>query len=167
MIVVSTLAARVATAQVAGTYELGLDGGVVVTSNGRTITEVAFPIQNLRVGIFATERIAIEPNLNLIVFDKGGDTAHTLGAGLHFVYHTSPPSGTTSAFLKVGGAFNSVGRNRTVSRGGVSGGLGAKIRMSETWAFRTDADVAYFFETDSRKASWQPRLAFGVSIFSH
>jgi len=83
-----TVAASAASAQRSsqrsGPIELGIDGGVSFFFASPTITQVALPLQDFRLGYFLNDKAEIEPrfNINSVHSNGGGATTYGFEVGL-------------------------------------------------------------------------------------
>src|ERR1700682_893645 len=70
-----------------GPIELGIDGGVSFLFASPTLTHVALPLQDFRLGYFLDNKVEIEPrfNINSVHANGGGVTTYGFEVGLLLV----------------------------------------------------------------------------------
>jgi hypothetical protein len=132
-----TIAAPPASAQRSsqrsGPIELGIDGGVSFLFASPTLTHVALPVQDFRLGYFLTNKVEIEPrfNINSLHANGGGATTYGFEVGLLLVpngdrvgngLYLRPFAGFTGFSVTGGGSNNS---------GNAGVGLGVKLPFED------------------------------------
>lgn len=157
--------------------ELGVDGGVVYTDpagEGRDnrVWDLALPVQNLRLGVFLTDRISVEPSISLARLDLRDDEDLTqVGAAGNLLYHLDTPGIRPRFFGQVGGGMEYV----RVSDGGfresdtqwlAGAGLGMRLPVADRIALRTSAVYWRAFESDLAPDANQVRGQLGISFFT-
>ena len=126
IVVLSALAIAVAapsasgqrSSQRSGPIELGIDGGVSFLFASPTLTQVALPVQDFRLGYFLNDKAEIEPrfNINSLHANGGGVTTYGFEIGLLLLPHGDrvgngvylrPFAGLTGASVTGGGSNSS------------------------------------------------------------
>ncbi len=152
------------------TLELGVDIAVAVTSiddADETLTNVEIPLQRLRIGIYFSDRIALEPSLSL-AFESFGDEEETdLTLALAALYHFGGDLQRTRFFLELGGLANFFDDGIvSTSQAGIAGGGGLKLPAAEGFlAFRFEFLVTRLFGTEDRSAFTTFVIGTGISVF--
>jgi hypothetical protein len=104
--------------QRSGAIELGIDGGVSFLFASPTLTQVALPVQDFRLGYFLNEKAEIEPrfNINSLHANGGGVTTYGFEVGLLLLprgdrvgngLYLRPFAGVTGVSVTGGGSNNS------------------------------------------------------------
>ena len=157
-----------------GTWELGIDGGFVVTSpdidGADSLFDVSLPFQFLRVGTFVSDQLSIEPTLAFNRMDFGGDDSMTtlslLATGL---YHFGADRTQRQFYLQAGAGLDYIGFSDedgiTQWLAGVGGGV--KLPVMDHLALRLGALYLRSFENDDMWAANRFRGQVGVSVFTH
>ena len=155
----------------AGTVELGIDAGLAFGLDDPTTTVVAFPTQDFRIGIFATDWFELEPRLflnSVHVSDAG--TVTTYGATIGFLIMPAGDRGNLGVYLRPFGGV--VGASASVSGSGsasdnnglVGGGVGFKIPFADR-RLATRMEVAYEHQFGDTGGN-QIGLLLGLSFFT-
>jgi hypothetical protein len=165
------LAAQRAAQRAAGLpVELGVDAAVV-TDDASDATTVVVPLQRLRVGVFVSPRLSLEPTLAYERTGADGASASGFDGTLGLVAHLSgQPTGrarTTSLFVRpfVGLARLSFGSedeelDASATQARVGAGLGLKLPVADRLAWRLEGVYARAFESDEFPSANR----FGVNV---
>jgi hypothetical protein len=148
-----------------GPVELGIDGGVQFGLDDPNLTVVQLPIQAFRLGYFLSDKLELEPRLNLNSIHGGGFslTTYQFELGVLFI-----PKGDrvgkglyVRPLLGVIGASGE-GSSDNTAYGGA--GVGLKIPFADRrLAFRTEANYSHGFSSGGSNAIG---LTAGLSWFS-
>lgn len=158
--------------------ELGVDGGIHYTDpagEGRDnrVWDVAFPLQNLRVGVHVTERVSVEPTISFLRRDLGDDDLTQVGALGNVLYHFTDvgPAMRPQFFGLAGGGLEYVRVSDEVGRDSdtqwmAGGGLGMKLPVADRVSLRTSATYWRAFESDLAPHANMIRGDLGLSLFT-
>ena len=146
--------------------EFGIDGGLAFGLDNPKVTALAIPVPVFRVGFLITEKVALEPRLQLASVHAGGQTATGYGIELGVLYS---PNGDrvgnglyARPFIGISGASISGGGSN--SNGHAGAGIGLKIPFADRrMATRWEADYSHEFGTPSSNTIG---LLFGLSWFT-
>jgi len=152
--------------------ELGIDGGFTTQLTDPKVSTIGLPVQQVRVGFFATDRVEIEPALafNWIKY-SGEDALTTIGLDVGVAVHFSTDTERPRAYLRpmVGLDHAAAGGSSSTALS-AGGGVGVKvpIRSASHLEFRLEAGYIHGFkhETDGVPASDRLRLLFGLSFLT-
>lgn len=170
------LAAAPALAQSPRPVELGMDALLAVTLDDPRITTLTLPVGVVRAGFFASDRVSIEPALNLDytgVEDQGSSTALALDVGL--LLHFSPDRTRRQGYLRpyVGVTHISVDYDASGQVGdasftqyGAGAGLGMKLPVRDRLAVRLEGTFDHTFSADDVDARSALGVTFGLSFFT-
>lgn len=162
----------------AGSVELGLDGSLSLRSFDSTykgsipadvdnVFSVSLPVSQVRVGIYSTDAVEIEPTLGFSLVSQGGDSAHDIHLGVSLLYNFHGSEGGVAPFVSIGVGLHSVDfGSGSASQALAGGGVGMKAALGDRSAFRLQASFARNFENDDFLGSWDLGLAFGYSFFT-
>ncbi len=166
-IAVSAPAARAQrSSQRSGPIELGIDGGVSFLFASPTLTHVALPVQDFRLGYFLNEKAEIEPrfNINSLHANGGGVTTYGLEVGLLLLPHSDrvgngiylrPFAGVTGISVTGGGSNNS---------GNAGVGVGVKLPFADRrLATRMEANYVRDFDNGGMN---EIGVLIGLSFFT-
>jgi hypothetical protein len=146
--------------------EFGIDGGLAFGLDNPKVTALLIPVPVFRVGFQMTDKVALEPRLQLVSAHAGGQTATSYGIEVGVVYS---PNGDRVGhglygrpFIGISGASVSGGGSN--SNGEIGLGIGLKIPFADRrLATRWEANYAHGFGTPSTNAIG---LLFGLSFFT-
>lgn len=146
--------------------EFGIDGGVFFGLDNPKITVVALPVQDFRVGILMTEKVALEPRVHINSISAGGGSLTTYAFEMGLVYS---PSGDRVGnglygrpFLGVSGV--NVSGPGDDNSGYMGLGVGLKIPFADRrLATRMETNYTRGFSTPSTN---QIGLLIGLSFFT-
>jgi len=174
IVVLSALAIAVAapaasgqrSSQRSGPIELGIDGGVSFLFASPTLTQVALPVQDFRLGYFLNDKAEIEPrfNINSLHANGGGVTTYGFEIGLLLLPHGDrvgngvylrPFAGLTGVSVTGGGSNNS---------GNAGVGVGLKLPFEDRrLATRMEANYTREFGNGGMNAIG---VLIGLSFFT-
>jgi hypothetical protein len=158
-----------------GTWEIGMDGGLMFTSfdiDGVDSTlDFSLPFQLLRVGVFVTPQISIEPTFGFDRMDFGDDdtmttmTFHTFG-----LFHFSPDRTRSQFFVGAGGGLDYVsfgfdGESESDTQWSVGLGVGVKVPLRSSVSVRLSGAYLRGFESDFMPDVNRFRGSVGLSFF--
>jgi hypothetical protein len=149
-----------------GPIELGIDGGVTFGLDDPNITVVALPMQDFRIGYFASDKLELEPrfSINSLHGNGGSLTTYALELGLLLLpsgdrigngLYLRPFAGVSGVHVSNAGSTNS---------GYAGAGVGLKIPFADRrLATRMEANYAHGF---SDGGSNQIGVTIGLSFFT-
>lgn len=151
--------------------ELGLDGGLVVSSIDDVhdnVTQLAFPFQRFRIGVMPSETAGIESAVSLNYLDAGSSTITTYGLGFSLILNLVTGQSSAIPFVRAGWTFEAFDTNLTDSmiQYGLGWGLGVKIPAMEQLAIRMELAASRFIENDDFRARWDFAGLFGISLLT-
>jgi hypothetical protein len=147
--------------------ELGQDVGFTVAFNGATVRSLSVPSGSVRVGVFVSPMVAVEPEValtHLSVEDAGSVTTLSLSVSLpiHFVRerhrirpYVRPLAGVTAVDAEGGASQVQAGA-----------GFGIKSPITERLGARLEALVVRAFESEELAAATVIGLRLGFSFFT-
>lgn len=171
------LTARPAAAQHAGTpgvLEIGGDASISYETESE-VTSIAVPVQQVRVGVFFSPRLSLEPALGFNRASGGGGSASALDLSLGLVAHlTGVPVGpgqTTSLYVRPFGGLRRVagrfeGQGQSATQFQLGGGLGFKAPLISRLAARAEVFYAHGFDNNNFGSSNDVGLRAGLSFFT-
>lgn len=177
LLLLPLVSAPPAAAQGNGSIEFGMDLGLRLTMYddwelgfGTVSPDDAFsvemPVSLIRLGVFVSEKVQVEPSIGLQIVSQGDETAHNFTAGVDMLYDLSTKKGASTPFLSFGAGLVNIGLDQTTTQGNVRVGGGVKLPGGERWAVRLQGVVSRAFETDDLPSYWDVSLRAGVSLFS-
>jgi hypothetical protein len=152
--------------QRSGPIELGIDGGVSFLFASPTLTHVALPVQDFRLGYFLNNKAEIEPrfNINSLHANSGGVTTYGFELGLLLIpngdrvgngLYLRPFAGVTGVSVTGGGSNNS---------GNAGVGVGLKLPFEDRrLATRLEANYAREFGNGGMN---EINVLIGLSFFT-
>jgi hypothetical protein len=158
-----------------GTWEIGMDGGLLFSSydiDGMDSTlDFSLPFQALRVGVFITPQISIEPTFGFDRMDFGDDdtvtalTFHTFG-----LIHFSPDRTRSQFFVGAGGGLDYVsfgfdGESESDTQWSAGLGAGVKVPFRSNVSLRLSGAYLRGFESDFMPDVNRVRGSVGLSFF--
>jgi hypothetical protein len=147
--------------------EFGIDGALIFALDAPRYTALVIPMPIFRVGFLITDRVALEPRLQLVTFRGSGQTATDYGLELGLVYSPNGDRVGKGLYARpfVGITGSSVSGGGSTSDGEAGLGIGLKIPFADRrLATRWEANYAHGFGTPSTNAI---SLLFGLSFFTH
>lgn len=142
--------------------ELGIDAGGTFDLSGSNAIAVGVPVQDLRVGIFVSDAVSLEPRLALNFLDDGGSSVTAIAAQLGPVIHFSPDRSRAQGYIRPFGGINYITDVGSVFTAGA--GLGYKLPLAERLAARVEASYVHGF--DSFYGGDALGLLVGLSFFT-
>ncbi len=146
--------------------EFGIDGALLFGLDNPKVTALAIPIPVFRVGFLMTDKVALEPRLQLSSIHAGGQTATAYGIELGVVYSPNGDRVGNGLYGRpfIGISGQSVSGGGSTSNGEVGLGIGLKIPFADRrFATRWEANYAHGFGTPGTNAIG---LLFGLSFFT-
>jgi hypothetical protein len=149
--------------------ELGVDGGLGLNFNGRTLTTFSVPIQSLRVGFMVSNNVSIEPSTAINILKlEGSEAIATISLSLSGLFHFTPDRSTAQAYFRPQAGLNFItGGGESASQFGAGGGFGVKMPVADQIAIRLDGSFVHSFENDDFAASNGIAATVGFSVFTH
>jgi outer membrane protein with beta-barrel domain len=149
-------------------YEIGVDGTIARRSydRGPDVTTVSLPVNTLRVGLFVTNQIELEPSLSFqrITVGDGDDRSQidfSVAAPIYFTPERTKPQ----FFLRpVVGLFHVSDPGGTQLN--VGAGLGVKLPIDSRISTRLEAEYRHGNGSDDFAAYNQFGLIVGLSVYT-
>jgi len=163
------------TAPAAAQIEVGVDLALQVTNFSSStdfvdldnLTTFNFPASQVRLGVFVTPQVSIEPRLGITYGGSGGQSVSGTQASVSGYYHFPEMRGRQAAFLRLGlGASILSGSTVSDTQMLVDGGVGLKFPAADRLFLRVEAFAGRSFESDASRAATRLGAAFGFSWFS-
>ena len=158
--------------------ELGLDMGLALSLTNEfngfeqpNVTQLAVPNPVLRVGIFASDMVSIEPSLQfqLLKFE-GSDAFYSLSPSLGVLIHFSPDRTRSQVYARpfAGADLVDPGSGDSQSQFHAGAGIGVKLPVGDKLAARLEAAFAHLFksEDDGIPGANQIGVLIGFSFFT-
>ncbi len=146
--------------------EFGVDGGLLFGLDDPRFTALVIPMPVFRVGFQMTDRVALEPRLQLVTVRGGGQTATDYGIEVGIVYSPNGDRVGNGLYARpfIGISGSSVSGGGSTSDGEAGLGIGLKIPFADRrLATRWEANYAHGFGTPSTNVIG---LLFGLSFFT-
>jgi hypothetical protein len=124
--------------------ELGFDAGVLVRMQEPRWTNIAVPLQHVRVGFYLSEVISLEPAFALRHSRVSGSSSTIFTADVGLLWHFSPPAAAPVVYLRpFAGVIGVFDRDNVF---GIGLGAGLKGPLAERPLWRTEANVRHTFD---------------------
>ncbi|MDH3224079.1 MAG: hypothetical protein OEO23_10230 [Gemmatimonadota bacterium] len=155
--------------------EVGIDMVLQVTdfSSSETFieldnrTSLTFPAPHLRVGIFVSPRVSIEPRVGFTYTSSNGTSVTTTQTVVSGYYHFPEMSGERAAFVRFGAGASILGGSAVSdTQMLVESGVGVKLPTRDRLLFRLEGFLGRAFESDMARAATKIGASLGVSWFS-
>lgn len=146
--------------------EFGIDGGLLFGLDDPRATALVIPMPVFRVGFQMTDRVALEPRLQLVTARGGGQTTTSYGIEIGVVYSPNGDRVGNGLYGRpfIGISGESVSGAGSDSNGEAGLGIGFKIPFADRrMATRWEANYAHGFGTPSSNTI---SLLFGLSFFT-
>jgi len=147
--------------------ELGVDAGVSIGFDAPRQTVVSIPVPAIRLGLFLTDRVSVEPRFGFQSFhdETGTSSAYTGELGVLFHFENNPIGRGLYArpFVGLVGA-HVVGESDTQTFFG--GGLGVKEAFADRFASRLEVNYSHMTAPTDGSASNNLGILFGISVFN-
>ena len=159
-------AARAQRSHDARPIEFGIDGALIFGLDDPRYAALVIPMPVFRVGFLMTDRVALEPRLQLVTVRGGGQTATDYGLELGVVYSPNGDRVGRGLYARpfIGISGSNVSGGGSTSDGEAGLGIGLKIPFADRrLATRWEANYAHGFGTPSTNAL---SLLFGLSFFT-
>ena len=146
--------------------EFGIDGALIFGLDNPKLTALVIPMPVFRVGFQMTDKVALEPRLQLVTVRGGGQTATDYGLEIGLVYSPNGDRVGKGLYARpfMGITGSSVSGGGSTSDGEAGLGIGLKIPFADRrLATRWEANYAHAFGTPSTNAI---SLLFGLSFFT-
>jgi hypothetical protein len=164
----------VARSQATLPYELGVDGTVIrrfETFEGRGIkstsdfTSVSLPVNAIRVGLFVTRQIELEPSLSYMRVSTGGDSFSQIDLSIAAPLYFTPDRTKSQFFVRpVVGLLKVTGNDG--AQVNVGAGLGVKIPIDRRIATRLEAEYRHGNQAGAESSYNQIGLILGFSVYT-
>jgi len=158
-----------------GQVELGVDMVLQVTNFSSSadfidldnVTTFNLPASQVRLGVFVTPQVSIEPRLGVTYGASGGESVSGTQAQVSAYYHFPEMRGQRAAFLRFGvGASILSSSNVSDTQMLIDAGVGLKFPVRDQLLLRVEAFGGRSFESDASRAATRLGTAFGFSWFS-
>ena len=154
--------------------EIGFDTGLVlsITSDKDgweywNTTEIAVPLQSIRVGFFVSDRVSIEPSVSFSYTDFGDESLTTLGLGAGVLYHFTDDATQPRFYIGGGAALGMIDVvDETETQFAVGVGLGVKLPIANRMAVRLEGQYNRRFESDLLPGANVIGITVGFSFFT-
>ncbi|MGI9626053.1 MAG: outer membrane beta-barrel protein [Longimicrobiales bacterium] len=155
--------------------ELGVDLAFQVTNYASSsefieldnVRSINFPTNYIRLGVFVTPQVSVEPRLGVNRSTSGGQSVSSTQVLVSGYYHFPEMGPRRAAFARFGlGASilggSAVGDTQML----VEAGVGVKFPARDKLLLRLEAFAGRAFESDMSRAATRLGAAFGFSWFS-
>lgn len=146
--------------------EFGIDGALLFGLDAPRFTALVIPMPVFRVGFQMTDRVALEPRLQLATIRGGGVAATDYGIEIGVVYSPNGDRVGNGLYGRpfVGISGSSISGGGSDSNGEAGLGIGLKIPFADRrLATRWEANYAHGFGTPNTNVIG---LLFGLSFFT-
>jgi hypothetical protein len=146
--------------------EFGVDGALIFGLDDPRFTALVIPMPVFRVGFQMTDKVALEPKLQLATVRGGGVTATDYGIEIGVVYSPNGDRVGNGLYGRpfIGISGSSISGGGSDSNGEAGLGIGLKIPFADRrLATRWEANYAHGLGTPSTNAI---SLLFGLSFFT-
>lgn len=171
-IVGALAAALCAASPAAAQTEIGMDMVVQLTdfaSSENTgdlenVTSLNFPAGYLRVGVFVTPEVSLEPRMGFSHASSGGESVSNTDLMVSGYYHFPGVPGSRSAFVRLGTGASIVSASSfSDTQMLLDAGVGLKLPTRDNLLFRLEGFLGRSFESDAAPAATRLGASFGVS----
>ncbi len=148
--------------------ELGVDGGLDISFNGRTSTTFQLPISSLRAGFFLSDAVSLEPavSVNYVKIEEV-DAIYTLGLELGALVHFISDRSRSQPYFRPFAGFQLLAAGgESVSQFHAGGGFGVKVPVANQLAVRLEAGFQHAFENEDLSGGNGIIAAVGLSFFT-
>jgi hypothetical protein len=126
----------------------------------------AQPLGPIRIGLFVTDRISVEPSFSFNVMSDDDETLSRVGLAGHLLVHARADGSRPGLFFGIGGSMTSFSdEDASYSQFGASGLIGVRAPFSERLALRAAGGFARFFENEDFDARSTVYGTLGLSLF--
>lgn len=130
-------------------------------------TSLTFPAPHVRIGIFVTPQVAVEPRVGFTYSSSGGESVSTTQVVVSGYYHFPRINGGRAAFARVGAGASVLGGSAVSdTQLLMEAGVGIKLPSRDRLLFRLEGFLGRAFESDRSRASTRLGAAVGVSWLS-
>ena len=146
--------------------EFGIDGALLFGLDDPRFTALVIPMPVFRVGFLMTDKVALEPRLQLATVRGGGVTATDYALEIGIVYSPNGDRVGKGLYVRpfMGISGSSISGGGSDSSGDAGLGIGLKIPFADRrLATRWEANYAHGFGTPSTNGI---ELSFGLSFFT-
>ncbi len=148
--------------------ELGTDMGVSFDfGGGSTLTTVSIPTSTLRVGLWMSDQVSIEPNVGLTWMHASGESLTTIDAALAFLYHFNADASRARPYVAVFPGLTHFNGDGSTTQFYAGAGLGVLLPMQERFAVRLEGQYRHRFSNDELGSSDGAAARIGFSYFTH
>jgi hypothetical protein len=134
------------------------------TADLGNVTSFNFPAGHVRVGVFVTPEVSLEPRLGFNHASTGGESISSTEMMVSGYYHFPAISRSRSAFVRLGtGATIVSGGSYNDTQMLLDTGVGLKLPTRDNLLFRLEAFIGRSFESDAAPAATRLGASFGVS----
>ena len=130
-------------------------------------TSLSFPAPHIRVGMFVTPQVAIEPRVGFTYASSGGQSVSTTQVVVSGYYHFPRINGGRAAFVRAGAGASILGGSAVSdTQMLLETGVGIKLPSRDRLLFRLEGFLGRAFESDQSRATTRIGASVGVSWFS-
>jgi len=147
--------------------ELGIDGGMSLYLNERTVSSISIPNQSLRFGLFPISGVSIEPSFSLTWIDGQNSQPITSASfWLSGLFHFTRDRSRPQLFLRptAGLEYGSYESNSNTQYA-AGGYVGVKLPIAHHLAVRVEAGYERRIESDNLVAGDVISSNLGISLF--
>ncbi|NNF26795.1 MAG: hypothetical protein HKN73_06230 [Gemmatimonadetes bacterium] len=164
-----------AAAPLAAQTEVGFDMALQVTDFASSEefvdlenrTNLSFPAPHIRVAMFVTPQVAIEPRVGFTYSASGGASVSTTQVVVSGYYHFPRINGGRAAFVRMGAGASILGGSAVSDTQMLTeAGVGIKLPSRDRLLFRLEGFLGRAFESDRSRASTRLGASVGVSWLS-
>jgi hypothetical protein len=150
-------------------YEIGVDGTIArrdySRGNPSGVTTVSLPVNTLRVGMFVTNQIELEPSLSFQRISVGDEDHSQIDFSVAAPLYFTPDRTKSQVFVRpVVGLFHL--SDPSATQVSVGAGLGIKLPIDSRISARFEAEYRHGNESDDIVAYNQFGLILGLSVYT-
>jgi hypothetical protein len=147
--------------------ELGQDVGVALSVNGTTVRTVSVPTGSIRVGVFVSPLISVEPEVSLThVGAESGGSLTTLSLAVSLPVHLVRDPERVRPYVRPLVGIVAIDANGSATQVQAGVGLGLKSPLAERLGARLEVAIVRGFESEDLAGVTQIGLRVGFSFFT-
>ena len=164
-----------AAAPVSAQTEVGFDMALQVTDFASSEdfvdldnrTTLTFPAPHVRVAMFVTPQVAVEPRVGFTYSSSGGSSVSTTQVVVSGYYHFPRINAGRTAFVRAGAGASVLGGSAVSdTQMLMEAGVGIKLPSRDRLLFRLEGFLGRAFESDRSRAATRLGASVGVSWLS-
>ena len=150
--------------------EIGLDGvyQISLVDQGDNLTELLIPSGSLRLGLYLTPRVALEPILRIDRRSAGDNSLTSLILQPNLVFYFREYDRIPQPYVRAGGGLNYVGFSGSSDDSetyfSAVGAVGVKVPVLENAFFRFEGNIQHYFDEDAVMAQTVLGLTVGIAV---